>query len=174
MKKLFDIYVKVLSVITKVVGVIAGALLFVPAFMIFYEVLARGIFNAPTEWVMEISTYCVVMAGFLGMGVAYYYGSHIKVDLLISHLSPKTRCIFELLMSFIGLFFIYIFMTEATDMVITSLENNNCAPTTLSTPLWIPQSSMPIGLGVLFCQILKTILVDIEKIITGNYVKEAI
>lgn len=174
MKTLFNGYDKILGFITKLVGVIAGALLFVPAFMIFYEVIARGLFDAPTEWVMEISTYCVAMAGFLGMGVAYYYGSHIKVDLLVSRLSPKTRCFFELITSCVGLFFIYIFMTEATDMVITSFENNNCAPTTLSTPLWIPQSSMPIGLGILFCQIIRTIVLDINKVATGDYLKEAI
>ena len=174
MKTLFTLYDKFINIITKIVGVVAGSLLFVPAFMVFYEVVARGIFNAPTEWVMEISTYCVVMAGFLGMGVTYSYGRHIKVDLLVSRLSPQTKCFFEIVTSIVGLIFIYIFMTESMDMAMLSLENNNCAPTTLSTPLWIPQMSLPIGLGVLFLQIIRTIILDCNKVITGDYTKEAI
>ena len=49
-------------------------------------------------------------------------------------------------------------------MTMRSLEFNNCAPSTLGTPLWIPQISMPIGMFVLFLQIVKTMLIDINKI----------
>ena len=50
-----------------------------------------------------------------------------------------------------------------------SIELNNCAPTTLGTPLWIPQSAMPIGFGVLFLQIIRSILEDIVKISRGDF-----
>ena len=42
--------------LTRVVGIIAGLLLFIPAFSVVYEVIMRGMFNSPTEWVVEIST----------------------------------------------------------------------------------------------------------------------
>ena len=53
-----------------------------------------------------------------------------------------------------------------------SLELNNCAPTTLGTPMWIPQMSMPLGFAVLFLQIIRTILEDIVKIKHGDYTME--
>ena len=76
--------------LTRVVGIIAGLLLFIPAFSVVYEVIMRGMFNSPTEWVVEISTYCVTIAGFLGMAVTFVANKHIKVDILLSHLSKRT------------------------------------------------------------------------------------
>ena len=77
--------------LTRVVGIIAGLLLFIPAFSVVYEVIMRGMFNSPTEWVVEISTYCVTIAGFLGMAVTFVANKHIKVDILLSHLSKRTN-----------------------------------------------------------------------------------
>ena len=92
MESFIKSYEKFVNAITKLCGVIAGALVMFCGFMIVYEVICRGVFNAPTEWVMEISTYCVVVAGFLGMGVTYAGKKHIHVELVVSNFSPKTRC----------------------------------------------------------------------------------
>lgn len=89
MEKFLLIYEKFLKVLTKLVGVIAGALVMYCAFSIVWEVIARGLLNSPTEWVMEISTYCILIAGFLGMGVAYAGKKHIHVDIFVSQMSPK-------------------------------------------------------------------------------------
>ena len=92
MKSFLAVYRKFLMGLTRVVGIIAGLLLFIPAFSVVYEVIMRGMFNSPTEWVVEISTYCVTIAGFLGMAVTFVANKHIKVDILLSHLS-KPRCV---------------------------------------------------------------------------------
>lgn len=157
---------------TTVVGTIAGALILFCGFTIVWEVISRSVFNVPTEWVMEISTYCVVIAGFLGMGVAYAAGKHIHVDIFVSKMSQKTRTYAELATSIVGLFYSYLFMVQSWDMVMLSIEYNNCAPTTLGTPLWIPQISMPIGFAVLFLQIIRTIMEDIVKIKNNAFTKE--
>lgn len=173
MERFVRIYDRILNVITNITGVVAGLLVLFTGFMIVYEVICRSIFNAPTEWVMEISTYCVVVAGFLGMGVAYAGKKHIHVDILISRLSPKARCYIEFGTAFIGAFYSLIFMQQSWEMAMFSLKINNCAPTTLSTPLWIPQISIPIGLLVLLLQIIRTILVDFIKIKNNDFSEEA-
>lgn len=164
MESFVNIYNKFLKVVTTVTGTVAGLLVMLCGFMIVYEVICRGMFNAPTEWVMEISTYCVVIAGFLGMGVAYAGKKHIHVDIFLSKMSAKSRCYIEVVTSVIGIFYSYVFMVYAWDMVMLSIEYNNCAPTTLGTPLWIPQMAMPVGMGVLLLQIISTLLEDIIKI----------
>ena len=97
MKSALEVYEKFLNAITKAVGVIAGILLLLPALMVFYEVVMRGLFNAPTEWSIELSVYCVLVAGFLGMSVTYAAGKHIHVDIVLSHLSARTRCYIDFL-----------------------------------------------------------------------------
>lgn len=172
MEKFLIIYEKILQVLTKLVGVIAGVLVLYCAFSIVWEVIARGLLNSPTEWVMEISTYCVLIAGFLGMGVAYAGKKHIHVDIFVSKMSPKTFTYVEVLTSLIGIFYSLIFMIYSWDMAMLSLEMNNCAPTTLGTPLWIPQLSMPIGFAVLCLQIIRTLLEDIIKIKNNDFTRD--
>lgn len=172
MEKVLIIYEKILQVLTKLVGVIAGVLVLYCAFSIVWEVIARGLLNSPTEWVMEISTYCVLIAGFLGMGVAYAGKKHIHVDIFVSKMSPKTLTYVEVLTSLIGFFYSFIFMIYSWDMAMLSLEMNNCAPTTLGTPLWIPQLSMPIGFAVLCLQIIRTLLEDIIKIKNNDFTRD--
>lgn len=169
MKAFISVYDKIVDMLTKIVGVIAGTLILLVGFMIVYEIIARGIFNSPTEWVMEISTYCVIIAGFLGMGVAYAGKKHIHVDIILVHLSAKTRCYIEVLISLAGIYFSWLFTVEAWKMMQFSIEYNNCAPTTLSTPLWIPQSALPVGMFVLFLQIVGTLLHDIMKIKDNSF-----
>lgn len=172
MEKFLIIYEKILQMLTKLVGVIAGVLVLYCAFSIVWEVIARGLLNSPTEWVMEISTYCVLIAGFLGMGVAYAGKKHIHVDIFVSKMSPKTLTYVEVLTSLIGIFYSFIFMIYSWDMAMLSLEMNNCAPTTLGTPLWIPQLSMPIGFAVLCLQIIRTLLEDIIKIKNNDFTRD--
>ena len=172
MGKFLIIYEKILQVLTKLVGVIAGVLVLYCAFSIVWEVIARGLLNSPTEWVMEISTYCVLIAGFLGMGVAYAGKKHIHVDIFVSKMSPKTLTYVEVLTSLIGIFYSFIFMIYSWNMAMLSLEMNNCAPTTLGTPLWIPQLSMPIGFAVLCLQIIRTLLEDIIKIKNNDFTRD--
>lgn len=172
MEKFLIIYEKILQVLTKLVGVIAGVLVLYCAFGIVWEVIARGLLNSPTEWVMEISTYCVLIAGFLGMGVAYAGKKHIHVDIFVSKMSPKTLTYVEVLTSLIGIFYSVIFMIYSWNMAMLSLEMNNCAPTTLGTPLWIPQLSMPIGFAVLCLQIIRTLLEDIIKIKNNDFTRD--
>ncbi len=69
----------------------------------------------------------------------------------------------------IGAFYSYLFMVQSFDMMMLSIELNNCAPTTLGTPLWIPQSSMPLGFAVLLLHIIRTILEDIMKIKANDF-----
>lgn len=172
MEKFLIIYEKILQVLTKLVGVIAGVLVLYCAFSIVWEVIARGLLNSPTEWVMEISTYCVLIAGFLGMGVAYAGKKHIHVDIFVSKMSPKTLTYVEVLTSLIGIFYSLIFMIYSWNMAMLSLEMNNCAPTTLGTPLWIPQLSMPIGFAVLCLQIIRTLLENIIKIKNSDFTRD--
>lgn len=171
-EKFLLVYEKVLKVLTNIVGVIAGALVMYCAFSIVWEVIARGVLNSPTEWVMEISTYCILIAGFLGMGVAQAGKKHIHVDIFVSKMSPKMLTYVEVFTSLLGIFYSYIFMVYSWDMAMLSLELNNCAPTTLGTPLWIPQISMPIGFAVLLLQLIRTLLEDIIKIKNQDFTRD--
>ena len=169
MKSFLAVYRKFLMGLTRVVGIIAGLLLFIPAFSVVYEVIMRGMFNSPTEWVVEISTYCVTIAGFFGMAVTFVANKHIKVDILLSHLSKRTNEILKVVTSFIGMVFCGIVTIYSIGMVAMTLEHGMIAPTTLRTPLWIPQSSLPIGFGLMFLHFIRTFLENLIMLGDPDY-----
>jgi len=174
LKKAIHFYAIILEKVTNAFGVLAGIILFVPAIVVFYEVVMRGLFNAPTEWSIELSIYCVIVAGFLGMPVTYGAGKHIKVDIFTSKLSPKNQCFLEIAASILGAIFCLVFFVEALNMASLSYEIDRRSPDTLRVPLWIPQLAMPIGIGLLFLHFMGTIFSDVEKIRSGQFAKEAV
>ena len=74
----------------------------------------------------------------------------------------------EVFTSLLGIFYSYIFTVYSWNMAMLSLELNNCAPTTLGTPLWIPQ----MGFGVLLLQLVRTLLEDIIKIKNNDFTRD--
>ena len=161
-----------LDKVTFVVGCFAGLLIFCCGMMIAYEVVCRSVFNAPTEWVMELATYCVTVSGFLGMSVTYAAKKHIHVYLLLTKLSKSTCDKLEIITTLVGAFYSFIFMLKCAQIVFLFYELNNCAPTTLQTPLWIPQSSMPIGMGILFLYLVHDFLEKVYVTFSGKEVNE--
>jgi len=61
-----------------------------------YEVVARYFFNSPTIWSYEV-TYFLYGSHFL-LGAAYVLSvdAHIRIDILTSRLSPRTRARIDL------------------------------------------------------------------------------
>ena len=104
---LFDSFVRIL---TKISGWLAGIMILVTSFIITYEVLMRGFFNAPTEWSIEVSVYLIIGASFLGLAPALEGNSHISVDLVTSKLRPQVNRVLHTATSVIGLIFCLILM----------------------------------------------------------------
>jgi len=73
------------------------------------EVVARYIFNSPTQSSLEITEYFLVAMGFLPLAMIYRRGGHVSVDLLIdlmpSHLKRacnKASAVITAAFSFFG------------------------------------------------------------------------
>src|SRR5690349_3364734 len=72
-------------------GVLAGLALIAMALIMCYEIGARSLFNSPTSWATEISTYLLVAVVFLALGVAQSSNSHVQVELWVDRLSTESR-----------------------------------------------------------------------------------
>jgi len=80
-------------------------LLFAPMAVIsVYEVIMRYLFNRPTIWVWDINLHLFAMIVVFGAGNTLRKGGHVVMDVLISHLSRKTRLILNV---FAYVFFIF-------------------------------------------------------------------
>jgi len=145
-----------LGQLTRAAAILAGLFILLTAFIIVYEIIMRGLFHAPTEWVLEISTYFIIMAGFLGLAVTFREQAHVRVDLLTDKLSGEMRRKVSLVLNFLAFFIFLIFMTESMDLVTASYSYNKLSPSILRFPLFIPQLALVLGstllLGEIFCR----------------------
>ncbi|KGQ47180.1 TRAP transporter small permease subunit [Gallibacterium anatis] len=72
----------------------------------FYEIISRYVFNSPTDWVHETS---IALAGFLMVYAGLFsYGrnKHIRVPILLDHVSNKWRNRLEIFSGIITLIFL--------------------------------------------------------------------
>ncbi|EPC04497.1 hypothetical protein L861_04005 [Litchfieldella anticariensis FP35 = DSM 16096] len=98
----------------------------------------------------EISGFLLVGATFLGLAYTFVNGGHIRVTLLISNLPARVRVFMELWCLSIALLLCLYLAWYTLWLLEDSIAFNETSYGLLSIPLWIPQSTMLLGI-LLFC-----------------------
>ncbi len=94
MKGLRRIY-KGIDRFTEVTGKTISYLILVLIFIMVFEVLARYLFNAPTNWAYDLS-YMVGGTGMLlGAGYSMLHNVHVRVDIIYEKLAFRRRRIID-------------------------------------------------------------------------------
>jgi len=139
-------------------GFIAGICILATAFFVTYEVILRALFDAPTEWVNEVSVYLILISAFLGFSPALAAGKHISVDLITCKLSNHANRFLGVVISLLGLGFCLVFFVTSAEMALNSYQLNMLSTSTLRIPLYIPQASLPVGFAIMTLQFLANLL----------------
>lgn len=132
-----------LSVATVTLSLLA--LLAMTAIIVF-EVVSRYVFNSPTYWVTEISTYLLLGLAYGALAQAQREGSHIRVELLLDRVSPKVRQTMELVSGWLGLLILLFAAWQMIVFVRSEYVNDTRDWGLLSTPQWIPELPVAVGL----------------------------
>lgn len=131
-------------------GIVAGIFIILATGMIFYEIVSRAFFNAPTTWSTELSIYAIIGSCFVGAAYALREDAHIKVDLLLHNVSVPLRKAMLIISSLLGLLFSLIFTWFGWEHVMQSIELGFTSTSLLRIPMYIPEMLLPIG-GLLLC-----------------------
>ena len=75
---------KGLSLLKNLDLAIAGVLLVVLIFLTFFGVARRYLFGKPLIWMEEFQGLLFLWITFLGAGAAFRYGSHVKIDMVLT------------------------------------------------------------------------------------------
>lgn len=132
--------------ITKFSALICALSLLAMVALIVFEVVARSLFNYSLQSTEELSGYFLVALAFLGLVVAVYEDALFRAEFLIERLTGTARRVFET--AFLGLFIALVVVVdyEAIALVVDSYGKGYVASTLLATPLYIPQTLLPVGL----------------------------
>jgi TRAP-type C4-dicarboxylate transport system permease small subunit len=133
----------------------AGLALVSMMLMIGTEVLARSVFHYSFEVVDELGGYLLVALSFLSLAPALASGSFHSVELVQARLSAAARQASQLLFTALSLGFALVMTLAIARYVWRTFVQGDVAPTGLQTPLWIPQTTMLLGMLALALALLK-------------------
>ncbi|WP_019120304.1 TRAP transporter small permease [Brevibacillus massiliensis] len=131
-------------------GLMAGIFIFCATGMIFYEVISRFLFNAPTIWSTELSIYAIIGSCFFGAAYTLRRNGHIKVDLLLHNVFAPIRKGMLMVSCVIGFLFSTVFTVYGWEHVSSSKELGFTSASLLRIPMYIPEMLLPLG-GILLC-----------------------
>lgn len=147
-----NIILRILDKITDLSDSIMGIAMLVVSFITLYDVILRHFFHKPTEWAYDIAVYALIWYSFIVAGQALKDGHHIKVDVIISHLTGRTKVVTDLV-AYIGVTIYAGMMTYYCGQVMfNNLQMGARSISLLRAPLWIIQLGMVLGAAILFLQ----------------------
>lgn len=126
-------------------GLIAGVFIVLATGMIFYEVVSRTLFDAPTIWSTEMTIYAIIGSCFLGAAYAIRVDAHIKVDLLLHNVPAHVRRWMLIASAVLGFVFSLTFAVFGWEHVQRSLELGFTSTSLLQIPMYLPEMLLPIG-----------------------------
>jgi len=152
--------ITILDWLGKISGALSGICLLAMASIMSYEIGARYLFNAPTAWATEISAYLLVAVVFFGLAAAQQNNSHVQVEIWVDRLSKQGRIHTELIAQWIGLLFIAVTAWQMSSFNFREYRNGTRDWGLLSTPQWIPELPVSIGLFIF----VSAVLVDLYRL----------
>jgi TRAP-type C4-dicarboxylate transport system permease small subunit len=93
--------------------------------------------------------YCMAAAGFLALAHTLKRREHIRVTLVLEHLSAGARHRLEVAALVVGVLLAALFAWFSVRLAWQSFDFNDVSTASDATPLWLPQLSMAAGTLVL-------------------------
>ncbi len=158
MRRVLSFILDVIDWFNTQMGLLAGIIILIQLIAVLYSVVARYIFHNPPLWGVELPSYLLVAAGFLGGAYTLLDEGHVRVDILYLRWSPRTRAILEIIISLLALFYITFLIRESWLLAHHSLVNNMRSASALRWPLFPSQIMVTIGSGLLWLQLVVRII----------------
>lgn len=151
------------------------AWMMVPLFLgLTYEVVARYVFNAPTQWAFDV-TYMLYGSHFmLGAAFTLMKGGHIRTDIFYEKFSPKAKGVVDaigyLVFFFPAVLFLLIAGGDAAFRSWRMLEKSEISP--WRPPIYPFKTVIPIAALLLLVQGVAEFLKSVYAVRTGNLYAE--
>ena len=153
-----DAYIRVVRRLSQITGVFAALLIALAVLVICDMVIERYALNLTTIWQIDVVTYAIVGATFMGSPYVLMKRGHVNVDILPLHSSQRTRYWLAMATGGISIAFCIVLWYLTTKFWYEAYTETWRSNTVWRARLWIPDLSMPVGLGLLVLQYVAELL----------------
>ena len=168
MKTAYHIFVRITDGLTVITGWVAALCLVAAALIVTEAVIVRKVLGISTIWQIEASVFLLIFTVFVGAPFVQKNEHHLNVDLVIIHLSPRTRELTLIVVSIMSCILTAILAWYAWPMWWETVINNEHSESLWGPPLWIPFLFLPLGMTILFMQYIVFIGRKIERLRKGD------
>lgn len=130
-------------------------------FVYYYEVIARYVFNSPTNWAHESMFLMFGMQYLLSGAYAYREDAHVRVDVIYEQFSVRTRAIVDIITSFFFFVFTITLMVTGFLFAKDSMDVWEVSFTEWAIQYWPVKLTLVIGAFLLFLQGLAKLMRDV-------------
>jgi TRAP-type C4-dicarboxylate transport system permease small subunit len=139
-------------------GYLAGLLVAVSAVLLTAEVLARYVYNAPSDWSLELCILMLIAATFMAAGHTLAARAHVNID-IVDHLMSGSLNRWRLLLADLGAAGLCGFVAvNAWRLTGIAWSEGWVSNSTWGPKLWIPFSLIALGMSLLALQYLVQII----------------
>ena len=145
-----------------------AALAFITASMT-ADVILRYVFNSPTTWISEISSFLMVVMVMMGLGYVQKKKAHIRVNLFLPKLSKKIQRWTTLIIYVFSLVFTIILAYITWREVVLSVKLRSDSTSVNAFPIAPWQVFIPLGLVILALTLIWDIGTEVARIRRGEW-----
>ena len=155
--------------LSELAGYASAVLILISMLVVCYGVFLRYVLGASTVWQLELSTYFLMFAAFVGGAYGLRHGDHVNLSLIVDRLPAKAQLYVKLVASILGLVFIAIVAVIAYFLWWETAEAGRTSGTAWNVPLTYPYLIVPLGMTLIALQYLVIVVEFIQRIRTGDY-----
>jgi TRAP-type mannitol/chloroaromatic compound transport system permease small subunit len=133
----------------------------VAVFTYYYEVLARFVFNSPTNWVHESMFLMFGMQYMISGAYAYREDQHVRVDVFYSKFSTRGKAIADVVSSVFFFIFTITMLWTGWRFAADAVGNRESSFTEWGIQYWPVKLTLPIGAALIILQGVSKLIKDI-------------
>jgi TRAP-type C4-dicarboxylate transport system permease small subunit len=155
--------------LSELAGYASAVLILASMLIVCYGVLLRYVFGASTVWQLELSTYFLMFAAFVGGAYGLKHGDHVNLSLIVDRLPAKAQLYVKLVASILGFVFIAIVAAIAYFLWWETTQEGRTSGTAWNVPLTYPYVIVPLGMTLIGLQYLVIVVQTIRHITARDH-----
>lgn len=149
---------KLSAIFDRTIDLLAALGAAVIAFMtiiVCWDVIGRYFIGSGPLWVLEVTEYGLLWFTLLASAWVLKGERHVKIDILLLSLHPKTRALFNMVTSVLATAACLIVVWYSTGVVWEYIQSGERLPSEVRPYKFIPYLILPIGFLFLFIQFIR-------------------
>jgi len=164
-------FTKYVDALNRLVGKFSMYLMFGMMLILLYASISRSLLNSPVVWAVEMAQFTMAAYYMLGGGYSVILRGHVRMDVLYSNWSPKTRAIVDSFTAFFLLFYLVLLLYGGISSTAYSLEYGQKNYSAWAPPLSPIKIIMVIGIILMLLQCISRLIKDISKALGVDMLK---